>query len=330
MSLKKKIAQELAERIGGGDDLAMDYAARMKRADISGFNKDVYHGSLSDIDEFNSGITYTSSNPDVASDFALYKTRPVQKGANVSKLKLKGNYLEVDADYSRESIREAERRFGEQTLGITPDEYPNGMEIYDHARKEGFDGVVFKGVVDDAGAPHKAIPSDVYATFDPSNIRSVNAAFDPSKKGSSNLLASLGAGTAVGAGMLSGVPDVMADAVNDGTITAQQARDSIPNQDRVIAKRKRDEQQAYQDYITDLVNQPEKYEIKGARQDIRGMIAGEIAERLRAGERVIQREPLFKPLEMMYPTGLSNFFENIQYGEKNKPSDYIDATLDLI
>jgi hypothetical protein len=37
--------------------------------------------------------------------------------------------------------------------------------------------------------------------FDPSNIRSVNAAFDPAKRGSANLLAG-GAATAVGVGAM--------------------------------------------------------------------------------------------------------------------------------
>ena len=38
--------------------------------------------------------------------------------------------------------------------------------------------------------------------FEPNQIRSTNAAFDPAKKDSSNLLASLGAGTVAGAGLL--------------------------------------------------------------------------------------------------------------------------------
>ncbi|MEO0449104.1 MAG: hypothetical protein AAFZ74_02155 [Pseudomonadota bacterium] len=54
------------------------------------------------------------------------------------------------------------------------------------AKDMGYDGVVFKNVIDDYHGEGK--PASVTAVFDPSNIRSVNAAFDPAMSDSANLL----------------------------------------------------------------------------------------------------------------------------------------------
>lgn len=185
MSIKAKIAAELAERVKGGDGIAMDYASRMKRAKEQGFDTDAFHGTNKNIDSFRKGITYTSSRPDVANDFAMYKNHP--DGANVVPVKQRGNYLEIDANY--EDIRDSEKAFSRDVLGLTDDDYPNGMEVYDYARSKGFDGVKFVNALDDVpSSPEMGRPSDVYASFNPNQIRSTNAAFDPAKKNSSNLL----------------------------------------------------------------------------------------------------------------------------------------------
>lgn len=168
----------------------MTFEARMERAKAMGFDVDnvLYHGTSSDIKKgFGKGITYATSLNSLASDFAVYKG--TWSGANVLPIMVKGNFLEVKADYGREYIREAELRFGKEVLGLTEKDYPNGMEIYDYAKDKGYDGVVFRGIIDDPGAPHISPNSDVYAVFDPKNIRSVNAAFDPDAADSSDLLA---------------------------------------------------------------------------------------------------------------------------------------------
>ena len=56
-------------------------------------------------------------------------------------------------------------------------------ELLEQARNEGKDGAIFKNTTDGAGV------TDIYVAFDPSQIRSVNAAFDPDYKESGNLLA---------------------------------------------------------------------------------------------------------------------------------------------
>jgi hypothetical protein len=77
-------------------------------------------------------------------------------------------------------------------------------DYIDQARADGHDSVIIRNVIDTYDGKGK--PSTIRAVFDPSNIRSVNAAFDPEKSGSSTLLAAapfaavggVGAGTAMG------------------------------------------------------------------------------------------------------------------------------------
>lgn len=66
--------------------------------------------------------------------------------------------------------------------------------IIDQAKAAGHDSVIFKNAYDPAMKNNKVM-QDIHAVFDPSQIRSVNAAFDPAKKSSSDILAGLaGAG----------------------------------------------------------------------------------------------------------------------------------------
>lgn len=69
------------------------------------------------------------------------------------------------------------------------------------AKDEGHDGVIFKNTFDPGHkwGPDEENPQDIVAVFKPEQIRSVNAKFDPKKKGSGNILDSLGP-IAVGAG----------------------------------------------------------------------------------------------------------------------------------
>jgi hypothetical protein len=167
------------------DDLPMDEASRMGRARDMGFDKDVYRGANFDADSMPEGITYTTESPETASDFATYLR--TWQGANVAPLKIKGNYLEVDGNYN--SIRQAEKSFGSEVMGLTDEDYPNGLEIYDYAKSKGYDGVKFNNVVDDPLGPNIPKPTSVFATFNNKNIRSKFAKFDPSKADSSNILA---------------------------------------------------------------------------------------------------------------------------------------------
>ncbi len=99
----------------------------------------------------------------------------------------------------------------QETVSFLAQKYPDILK-YDPSSKEYFD-IIDKIPSDEwdlarEAAVNKAMtPRDNLAVFDPSNIRSVNAAFDPAKKDGSNLLASTMAGTAVGAGALGASDD---------------------------------------------------------------------------------------------------------------------------
>mgnify|MGYP007100045515 CR=1 FL=1 len=77
-------------------------------------------------------------------------------------------------------------------------------ELMEKAKKDGHDGVIFKNTYDPGhkwGNPEDERPQDIVAVFKPEQIRSVNAAFDPKKKKSGNILAGGAVAALVAAGM---------------------------------------------------------------------------------------------------------------------------------
>jgi len=112
------------------------------------------------------------------------------------------------------------------------------------ARELGYDGARF---------------GDQIAIFDPKNIRSTNAAFDPDKKDSSNLLASIGAGTVAGgaalssdeaeAGVINGIFSKGGDLARKADfITNMKATEKIPATDEGFSL-----QETWLDYIDDPI-----------------------------------------------------------------------------
>jgi hypothetical protein len=136
----------------------------------------LYHGTGKDFDAFNPtadgafgpGIYLTESAED-ASQFAVRGGRrnPSGNGASVLPVVVRGRFA-TPRDYTA-AINAA------KGVGAARQE-----EALAALRKSGFDGV--------KTAPNAGNPSHI-VIFDPSNIRSVNAAFDPEKSGSSTLLA---------------------------------------------------------------------------------------------------------------------------------------------
>jgi hypothetical protein len=226
MGIKTKIAEELAKRVQGGDSLAMDFATRMARAKEMGFDVDqtVYHGTDEEFIAFdmsNFGETYgTQGEP------AIYTTTSRDHAAifgdEVKELTLKGNHKQIDANkwlketydsfdsYQKKEVYDVESgeyiseevSFDDWVDSLDGDDIYRVLNLDDmlgneaaFAKKEGFEGVTvdFKDLSDRIG--------NVNLTFDPKNIRSTQAAFDPAKKESSNLLAGqAGIAGAVGLG----------------------------------------------------------------------------------------------------------------------------------
>jgi len=179
------------------DELPMDEVSRIARAEEMGFDKDVYHGTSvpeeitefrpSRTGEFGPGV-YTT---DTASEAARYtgayaNIGQVLEGAPARimplKIRLKNPLRITDPD-------EFWKRFGKE--GATD------LAAQEAAIEAGYDGVIMTrpqmkpGVRlrDDWVPTGKTIEHQV--VFDPKNIRSRFAAFDPAQAGSADILAGI-------------------------------------------------------------------------------------------------------------------------------------------
>ena len=233
---KQRILKEVIERAKAGDGLAMDYASRMARAKQQGFDtsRTMYHGSDTDIVGFDpskfgsatgshsaeQGVWLTDS-PDTARSYAEYKAKSVpvaQKLKEADIAEAKGDWDAYDKRIAEAEQLEAdiydEPRRGQSIMPVMSSgrfkefdaKGADFMDIQDEingfigaAKSEGYEGATFKNLSDDAGFSGR--PSTHQVVFDPSSIRSVNAAFDPAKKASASLLASA-VPAAVGLGAL--------------------------------------------------------------------------------------------------------------------------------
>lgn len=237
----------------------MSTAARMRRAAKQGFDKDVFHGTAKDILRFDAAARGTNTkarsaknafwftdDADTAASYAKMAAEdsPVQQlldasmaaerrgdwdaahdlmvqaeqleptlinagGQNVMPLKLRGNFMQVDAD-------------GATLMDL------DESQIYEwtrQARKEGFDGLQVDNLSDNADWGNYR-PATHYAVFKPENIRSVNAAFDPAKADSSDILASIG----------NLAPYAVAGAGAYSALSPEEAEASIPAEDIDIEK----------------------------------------------------------------------------------------------
>lgn len=208
----------------------MDEASRMARASEQGFDADVYHGTANDISAFDvskrGGVTRARSardafwftdHPETAGGYSEHAgSKPVQElidqsyaaerrgdwdaanrlmaeaealesaggagGENVLPLKLRGRFMEHDAEGQNA-----------QQLGET------GLHsLVRQAREQGYDGVRIANLDDNADWGSGRLATH-YGVFDPANIRSRFAAFDPSRSNRRNLLAGLAVAAPVGA-----------------------------------------------------------------------------------------------------------------------------------
>lgn len=216
------------------EGLDMSTAARMQRAQEQSYLPEtVYHGTAQDISEFNPQKfggsvtkassakmgTWLSDNPDVSATYARYAAEdlPVSKileqadragrarnfdeqerlyalaeeielsgqlrnagGQNIIPARIKGNMFEVDAEGATMSDLDESQLY----------------QWAQEAKNKGYDGLKIKNFSDNADYG-QYLPATHYLVFNPANIRSVNAAFDPTKSSSANLMAGVG-GTAVG------------------------------------------------------------------------------------------------------------------------------------
>jgi len=186
--------------------LDMREAARMKRAEEMGFHENtLYHGTASKpsttmddgniFDEFKlwEGEDPTRSTvrspvsklgvslaeqPEVAQDFASLASQNGSDGSTVLPLRFRSENtgtIDLVGDESNEDI-----------FGAVADSW-----------QQGFDAIQFKNYTTPQGGKGSFV-----LVKDPSQIRSVNAAFDPAKKNSGDILAGLGGAGVVGGAAL--------------------------------------------------------------------------------------------------------------------------------
>ena len=177
LGLVDDVDPSMPRRLVNRDDLPMDEASRMARAREMGFDTDVYHGSGADIQEFvpsESGLlgpgVYVADSPRGATKWAPDNVEHSPGGVTYP-LKVRGQFASME---QLNAARDAARAQGAKGKDST-------LKAIDALKAEGF-----IGISDNSG--------DVMTVFDPKNIRSRFAKFDPSKKDSANILAGVGGG----------------------------------------------------------------------------------------------------------------------------------------
>lgn len=200
--------------------LRMDTESRMARAREMGFDTDtvLYHGTANDVQSFDpqkAGSstrarsakmgTWLTGSPRTAEGYADAASKtPVRDLLEAAEKAERNRQWDVAEKLTRQA-EELEAAGGRgQTImplyvrgklktvdmdGVQydPDDV-NLSKIAETAKREGFDGVRLTNFSDEAGYGQYN-PTTHVLVFDPSNIRSVHAAFDPEKSGSSTLLA---------------------------------------------------------------------------------------------------------------------------------------------
>ena len=168
----------------------------MARAEQMGFDtkNPVYHGTRADIQEFDLNKGTRNSDPgfygkghyfgsaNQADNYAKkWNEEYLKQGENIIPVYIRGNFLEIinqgpmDDAFSREIVKLGYK-------GRNPNYPDTNGEIAKFLQSKGYDGVkVYAG--------HKNGELEEVSVFDPKNIRSVNAKFDPKKKDSSDILA---------------------------------------------------------------------------------------------------------------------------------------------
>jgi hypothetical protein len=220
----------------GGDgpqmsaDLPMDEASRMARAREMGVTESGYHGTGADIGSFN-GMTWMSDSPRLANDYAAM--RGMEGGSdNVMPLMMRpGQTFEADALPRTVTVGDMVNELLEQAnaAGRTFDE-PRVKEILDNVRAAakrqesgphygrhdfwnnsemmfGRDGAkALRDLFDELGFNSVRMTEGGERTigvFNPADVRSRFAKFDPAKRGSSDILASM---APIGLGTVGALP----------------------------------------------------------------------------------------------------------------------------
>lgn len=186
---------------GAGDTpLPMDHASRMARAKEMGFDIDrqFYHGSTRDFSEFRPSLSdeslgpgvYITDDPSHANTFAhgFGSDAPGMVYPLVARTQ---KMFRFDGDNLADTAARMEEVLPGSSEGLRAwgPKYEMAADFADAARAAGFNGI---DRVHSEFNPHTGQRQRFNETtvFDPSNMRSVNAAFDPARAGENGLLLS--------------------------------------------------------------------------------------------------------------------------------------------
>ena len=172
---------------------------RMERARRLGFDETpVFHGTGNNIDSFD----LSKVNPNHSEDAIYLTTDPSEAGYYARRSATQQTLREkrpFGSDEGANTMPLMLRR-GRQ-LEVPGGEYDSNRfgRIVNKARREGYDTVVFRDVAEQGHDPlYPRSVKDQIAVLRPSNIRSRFAAFDPARKGESDLLAGVALPVAAG------------------------------------------------------------------------------------------------------------------------------------
>jgi len=179
--------------------LDMSTEARMERAKEMGFDTDttLYHGGAKGITEFDPRKIGSNWGKDKEGFFFSYEPRDLGYGASNYAYPEAGGqvypvYLRNPKPYTLEQYAADSKQSMESLFDYGVEGMPAGRvfddnrnDIIRRALEGGYTGIDFKQI-----DPADGYVDGIVAIFDPKNIRSVNAAFDPSQTQSPNLMAS--------------------------------------------------------------------------------------------------------------------------------------------
>ena len=223
--------EEVAKRIASGE-LDMSAEARMARAREQGYDVDniQYHGSRADINEFKpsrigefGGGVYTTDAPKEASSYANIN-RSDGGGSALYPVLTKGELFDATgSDFWSRFMREGD----------------TDEDVVRKAMEAGYDGVLKNrpfSWYDEGTKTFKTDGTEIQHRniFDPSNIRSVNAAFDPQYKGP-NILGQYALPATGAAALAAGSDDADAGFVTQITKSVKrQADENLPWANEIV------------------------------------------------------------------------------------------------
>jgi hypothetical protein len=203
----------ITKAVGGALD--MSQAARMARAKEQGFDVEspVYHGTAGDIREFD--LDRSGSMAGTVAERGIFTTPNQAEASQYAKTAGAidtvdpANPMETDPtgfygswDFSGSNVMPLLARHG-KTKTVDVKGY-NSKQFAKHiasAKKGGYDTLVINGAKEHGRDAAQII------SLNPANLRSVHAAFDPAKRDSADLLASVGGAGLVGAGLYGAYED---------------------------------------------------------------------------------------------------------------------------